>query len=79
MIKIKRPVFLYPMRMAVRLRRHTGCRGQTLVEYALIIAFISVVAIGVLISLGGNLKSVYTAIDSQVARAPGGVNYVPGG
>ena len=35
-------------------RHRQGKRGQTLVEYALILAFISVVAISVLISLGGS-------------------------
>jgi len=69
MIKIKRPVFLYPMRMAVRLRRPTCCRGQTLVEYALILAFISIVAIAVLINFGQQAKSLYSMIDSGVASA----------
>jgi Flp pilus assembly pilin Flp len=67
MIKIKRPVFLYPMRMAVQLRRPTYCRGQTLVEYALILAVISVVAIGVMISLGQQVKGVYSMINSGIA------------
>ncbi len=74
---VKRPDIIY-LRLRARMRRLVRCRGQTLVEYALILAFISVVAISVLISVGGSLKSVYTTIDSQVARAPGGVNYVPG-
>jgi Flp pilus assembly pilin Flp len=77
MNNIKRPVLICP-RVNLRFRRPVKCRGQTLVEYALILAFISVVAISVLINLGGNLKAVYTTIDSQVARAPGGVNYNPG-
>ena len=67
MIKIKRPVFLYPIRMAVRLRRPTCCRGQTLVEYALILAVISIVAIGVMINLGQQVKSVYSMINSGIA------------
>ena len=45
------------------------CRGQTLVEYALILAIISVVAIGVLISLGGQVKAIYSTITSVVASA----------
>ncbi len=44
-------------------------RGQTLVEYALILAFISVVAIAVLIRLGDTVKSVFTTITSQLAVA----------
>jgi Flp pilus assembly pilin Flp len=41
-------------------------RGQTLVEYALILAFISVVAISVLIRLGSTVKSVFSTITSQL-------------
>jgi Flp pilus assembly pilin Flp len=43
--------------------------GQTLVEYALILAMISVVAISVLINLGTELRGVYSKIDSGVAYA----------
>ena len=42
-------------------------KGQTLVEYALILAFISVVAISVLIALGNQVKAVFTTINSQLA------------
>ena len=51
------------------LRRMKSKKGQTLVEYALILAFISVVAISVLIALGGQIKSVFTSITSQLAQA----------
>jgi Flp pilus assembly pilin Flp len=44
-------------------------KGQTLVEYALILAFISVVAISVLIRLGSEVKSIFTTINSQLAYA----------
>ncbi len=44
-------------------------KGQTLVEYALILAFISIVAIGVLIALGGSIKSTFTNISSSLASA----------
>ncbi len=44
-------------------------RGQTLVEYALILAFISVVAISVLIRLGNEIKVIFTTITSQLAVA----------
>ena len=44
-------------------------RGQTLVEYALILAFISVVAISVLISLGKAISGTYTRISSALASA----------
>ena len=75
MYKIKRQIFLFLARAKAQRRLATNRRGQTLVEYALIIAVISIVAIGVLVNLGQNLKSIYSTIDSQVARAPGGVNY----
>ena len=44
-------------------------KGQTLVEYALILALISVVAISVLIRLGTSIKGVYSTITSQLAVA----------
>ena len=47
-------------------------RGQTLVEYALILALISVVAISVLMSLGTQVKGVFTTISSQLAIAGSG-------
>ena len=43
--------------------------GQTLVEYALILAFISVIAISVLISLGQAIRGTYTKISSSLASA----------
>ncbi|MCE0522985.1 MAG: Flp family type IVb pilin [Methylacidiphilales bacterium] len=51
------------------LRRMKSKKGQTLVEYALILAFISVVAISVLIALGNQVQSVFTTITSQLAIA----------
>ena len=51
------------------LRRVKSKKGQTLVEYALILAFISVVAISVLIALGNQVKGVFTTISSQLAQA----------
>jgi Flp pilus assembly pilin Flp len=49
--------------------RSKSKRGQTLVEYALILAFISVVAISVLISLGEAIKGTYTKISASLASA----------
>ncbi len=51
------------------LRRLKSKKGQTLVEYALILAFISVVAISVLIALGNQVKGVFTNITSQLSSA----------
>jgi len=56
-------------RAKVALRRMKSKKGQTLVEYALILAFISVVAISVLIALGNQVKAVFTTISSQLAYA----------
>jgi len=50
-------------------RQRRSKRGQTLVEYALILAFISVVAISVLLRLGSQVKSVFSTITSQLAQA----------
>jgi len=55
------------IRAKAALRRMKSKKGQTLVEYALILAFISVVAISVLIALGNQVKSVFTTINSQLA------------
>jgi Flp pilus assembly pilin Flp len=50
-------------------RRRRSKRGQTLVEYALILAFVSVCAIAVLLRLGEQIKSVFTTISSQLSQA----------
>jgi Flp pilus assembly pilin Flp len=51
-------------------RRHERFKsGQTLVEYALILAFISVVAISVLVRLGTQIKTVFSTITSQLSVA----------
>jgi Flp pilus assembly pilin Flp len=47
-------------------------RGQTLVEYALILAIISVVAISSLMAMGGQVKSVFTTVNRQMAVANNG-------
>ena len=62
----------FPLRAFRAFYPRIGHRGQTLVEYALILAIISIVAIGVLINMGGQVKGVYSRIDSEVAIAPSG-------
>jgi Flp pilus assembly pilin Flp len=52
--------------------RRTGQRGQTLVEYALILAFIAVVAIGVLMALGSTTRSAYAGVSVHLATAQAG-------
>jgi Flp pilus assembly pilin Flp len=50
---------------AIRLRNQ---RGQVLVEYALLLALISVVSIGVLASLGLDIKSVLLQASSRMSQ-----------
>jgi Flp pilus assembly pilin Flp len=66
-IKMQAVRFLF--RAKTRLRHPEKRRGQTLVEYALIIAVLSIVAIGVLINMGQAVKGVYTMINSQISIA----------
>ena len=47
-------------------------RGQTLVEYALILAFIAVVAIAVLMATGSNVTSTFNTVNVQLAKAQAG-------
>jgi len=54
-------------------RRTLGStRGQTLAEYALILALISVVAISVLATMGSRVSATYTTINQQMALAGNG-------
>ena len=50
-------------------KRKRQAKGQTLVEYALILAFISVVAISVLLNIGKTIRSVFSTINSQLQIA----------
>ena len=43
--------------------------GQTLVEYAIIIALISIVAVVVLQSLGTKVTQIYSTINSRIDQA----------
>jgi Flp pilus assembly pilin Flp len=52
--------------------RSRSVSGQTLAEYALILAFISVVAIGTLMSMGGQVTTVYTGVNHQLNTAQNG-------
>jgi Flp pilus assembly pilin Flp len=51
------------------LRKRFPQRGQTLVEYALIIAFLSIVAIGVLFNLGKQITGFYSSVNSKLSTA----------
>lgn len=47
----------------------SGKAGQTLVEYAIIIALISIVAVVVLQSLGTKVTLLYSTINSRIDQA----------
>jgi len=49
--------------------RYGQREGQTLVEYALILAIISVVAIGAMINLGQGVKGIYSSINSTISSS----------
>jgi len=40
--------------------------GQTLAEYALILALIAVVVVGIVFILGGNISNIFSKITSQI-------------
>lgn len=58
----------YAMLMS-RLTYLTSRRGQTLVEYGLILALVSIVVIAVLIALGDQIRNVFTRITGTLATA----------
>jgi pilus assembly protein Flp/PilA len=43
--------------------------GQDIIEYALLAAFISIVAWGILVTIGTDVKSVYTNVNSATSDA----------
>ena len=57
-------IYTYVESALLRLRRGEG--GQALVEYALILGLISVVSIGALTLLGGNINSILQNIAGKV-------------
>jgi Flp pilus assembly pilin Flp len=40
--------------------------GQAMVEYALILALVSVAAVGILSTLGGSVKSIFSTINADL-------------
>jgi len=57
------------MRKVLKRLSRRSKKGQTLVEYALILALISVVAISVLITLGKSISTTYSKISSVLSSA----------
>jgi len=58
---------LLAMKVLARLRDRE--EGQALVEYALILGLISVVAIALLTAVGGDIKSILSAVTAALASA----------
>jgi len=56
--------------------RRLACRknrkGQALVEYALVLAFIAILAISVLVSMGQGISGTYANITRQLSLAGSG-------
>jgi len=44
--------------------------GQDLIEYALLVGFVSLVVVGTVTTLGGAVNTIYTGIDTQVGLIP---------
>lgn len=46
--------------------------GQSMVEYGIILALISVVAIGIVQAVGGKVTTAFTKVDTELGTAVGG-------
>lgn len=55
----------------VRVTGAPAQRGATMVEYALIVALISIAAIVVIGAIGGELTSVFTSVKNELTGATG--------
>jgi Flp pilus assembly pilin Flp len=50
----------------------SGDEGQDLIEYALLAAFISLVCVSLINSIGGTVNSWYEGYNATIATIPGG-------
>jgi Flp pilus assembly pilin Flp len=66
MNSVDKMIGLFLLRLK-KLSARVGHQGQTIVEYALILAIISIVAIGVMINLGKGISGIYSTITSTIA------------
>ena len=58
---------LVPMRLYLALKAlGDGEEGQAMVEYALILALVSVAAVGILSLLGGSVSSIFNEINQDL-------------
>ena len=61
---------LIPMRVYLALKDlRNGESGQAMVEYALILALVSVAAITILTTLGGSVSSIFNKINTDLQNA----------
>ncbi len=58
----------FMQQLAARIRRE---EGQAMVEYALILGLVSVVAIGALTLIGTDVNGVLTAVQAALGAVPG--------
>ncbi len=65
---MKRFYFLFPKGIKLTPKGRRARRGQTLVEYSLIIAVIVIAVLGVVLTVGKQTTTLYSSIQSQVAR-----------
>jgi Flp pilus assembly pilin Flp len=69
MTYVKRQAVRFLIRVKAWTRHPKIKRGQTLVEYALILAVISIVAIGILLNIGQQIRGIYSmVISSQISQ-----------
>ena len=59
----------FMQQLAARMRRDES--GQAMVEYALILGLVSVVAIGALTLIGTDVNGVLTAVQTALGAVPG--------
>ena len=62
--------FIQPLRAFIRLPR-SGKTGQTLVEYALIICMLSILAIAIYTLLNGQIERIFSAIANNLDTSQG--------
>jgi pilus assembly protein Flp/PilA len=58
---------LFPIRLYVALQDlRNGENGQAMVEYALILALVSVAAVGILSTLGTSVSSIFSTVNADL-------------
>ncbi len=50
------------------LKKIKSQKGATMVEYAIMLALIAVVSIGILTTLGGNVKNTFTSVNDKLTN-----------